>query len=309
MKKNIVAAATVLTLGFTLSACTVPESTVNSCTVGGATVDLVQVNDNIEKAPNPAFPYPLKADRTQMSFAVLGDGSRIQEHQIIRTRISIYSGSDGELIYDGNHTQMADPLFLLVNESTLIDSQFAESYGPLLCAPEGSRLVVTTPAEKVFGADELVLLDIEENDALIFVYDVIDSFLAKANGAERLVTDNRLPSVSYAPDGTPGLTFRAIPAPTEQIVVTLKQGSGPAVGADDGVAVHQSTFSWNNRSVTDTTWTSKTPTVVSLGQNAKELIPDDALTGVTVGSQLMIVTPDAESDDASIVIVDILGTL
>ncbi|MGB3414842.1 MAG: hypothetical protein WBA28_09025 [Microbacteriaceae bacterium] len=310
MKNKVLATTAVIALGFTLSACSTSGFDRADCSVGGPTVDLVSANSDLTKTPNPSFPFPLKAVDTEVNVVVNGTGAPVIENQIIKTRISIYSGKDGSLVYDGNHSDMrTDPLFLLVNDATIGDSQFAETLDALKCSTVGSRFIVTTPAGQVFSQEEAVMMGLDENDALVFLYDVIGSMLPKADGAERLVSNNNVPSVSLAPDGTPGLTFRTAPVPSEQIVIVLKQGNHEKLESGDAIAVHQTTWSWKNRAVTDSSWTGKTPSAFSLGSNEKELIPDEVLLQYPVGSQLMIVTPNADGSDASIVVVDILGIL
>lgn len=311
LRKIVPAASIALLLGLTgCSANTVNAETGAEpfvCSNGGSAVSLLNAESDLTESPSLDFPFPLKSPNTEMKYVQKGDGQQVQENQTIRTRLSLYSGRSGELLYDGNHTDIEkSPLYLLVNEGTLKGSQFESILEPILCSTFGSRIAVTTPASNVFDPDMLTMYQLQETDAIIFLIDVVDGFLAKADGADQIVNNNSLPSASFAPDGTPGLTFRNNDAPTELTVELLKDGKHETVEENDEVILHFSSWDWNDRRVTDTTWTNKTPSQLRLGTNANPLLPDDALIGQNVGSQLMVVTPDAENG-ATIVIVDILG--
>lgn len=275
---------------------------------GGPVVDLLEVEPALDTSPETHFPSPLKSLDQEFRFITKGTGPAITINQTVSTRLSIYNGKDGSLLYDGNHIDMnTSPLFLLVNENTLVGSQFQSIFGPLLCTTEGSRIAVTAPAEDVFEQDIRESYALSGNDSIVFIVDVLGSFLEKAQGTDLIVTNNELPSVSFAVDGTPGLTFRGNKAPDDVVVQMLKNGNGETIGTDSNIVMQFTTWSWNDRRVIDTTWTTKSPGQLLLGNDSNPLLPDSAVIGKKVGSQLMVVTPAEDQDDAKIIVVDIIG--
>jgi peptidylprolyl isomerase len=118
-----------------------------------------------------------------------------------------------------------------------------------------------------------------------------------------------LPAITLAPNGQPGFTFPDGSGPTEERVALLKRGSGATLEAGQTAVVHYTAVDWGASAVATSTWTAMVPAKVALdGTDATQFtfagVVKDALVGVPVGSQVLVVVP---GDQAVVYVVDILG--
>lgn len=317
------ASALILTAGLlvaSLTACSTPGTNNADCTPpleSGAASKLVSVTGDFGAAPAVDFPTPLKTATSQLDEVIPGEGQPVVVGQKVKVDISVYNGTTGAVVqesaYDGS-TQAG----IVVNDKTLAGLSKA-----LECARVGSRLAVAVSPEDAFGpqggnAD----LGIEANDTIVFVIDVVKSYLTRANGADQ-PTENGLPAVALAEDGTPGISVPAGTPPTKLQVGVLKKGTGAKVKDGEPVTVAYSGLVWGEKKTFDSTWTTGIPAEFLAADGSKTqggVIPGfaKALIGQTVGSQILAVIPPDQGygDQASgpipagstlVFVVDILG--
>ena len=318
------ASALIVTAGLllaSLTACSTPGAAEADCTApltSGAASDLITVNGDFGAVPQVDFPTPVKTTTSQMSEIIPGTGRPVVTGEKVTVDLSVYNGTTGETVqesaYDGT-TQAS----VLINEQTIRGLSAG-----LDCARVGSRIAVVVAPEDGFGpqggnAD----LGVAATDTLVFVIDVVKSYLTRADGAAQPVA-NGLPGVVLAEDGTPGITIPSGAAPTELQVGVLKKGNGAVVQEGEPVTVMYTGVVWDTKTVFDTTWTTKAPAAFLAADGSTTqggVIPGfaNALIGQTVGSQIIAVIPpdQAYGDQASgpipagstlVFVVDILGT-
>jgi peptidylprolyl isomerase len=296
-----------------LTACASPGTAQASCDApvsAGAASKLVSVSGDFGSAPDVTFPTPLKSASTQRTEVIAGSGERIVPGQKISTEFNLYNGTTGAAIqqsaFDGS---TAVPIVL--NESTL--PGFVDG---LLCAQVGARVAIVIAPEDAFGpAGGNAQFQVAETDSLVLVVDIVKAFLPRADGTDRLVA-NGLPAVVLDADGTPGIVVPSGDAPTELEIGVLKKGSGAKVQEDSTVTLNYTGVLWKEKTVFDSSWENGSPV---------EFVPTDlipgmsaALTGQTVGSQIVAVIPPAQAygktasgavpaDSTLIFVFDILG--
>ena len=133
-------------------------------------------------------------------------------------------------------------------------------------------------------------------DTLVFVMDILSLVPSRATGVDQPAQAG-FPAVTLADDGTPTITVPTTPAPADLQVEVLKKGDGATVAADSTVTVQYVGVTYATGAVFDQTWAGTGPTTVVLSQ----LVPGfgQALTGQTVGSQvLMVIPPDLAYGEA-----------
>ncbi|MDH6236984.1 FKBP-type peptidyl-prolyl cis-trans isomerase [Cryobacterium sp. CG_9.6] len=290
------ASALIVTAGLllaSLTACSTPGATATECTPpfnAGASSKLVSVTGDVGAKPIVDFPTPLKTTSTELNVVVPGDGAPIVEGQQVKVDLSVYNGTTGAVVqesaYDG--TSLAT---LIVNDQTIRGLSQA-----LVCAQVGSRLAVTVAPDDAFGpqggsAD----LGIGATDTLVFVIDVVRSYLTRADGADQ-PSVNGLPGVVLSENGTPGISIPSGAAPTDLKVAVLKKGTGPQVEEGDTVTVAYTGVVWETKEVFDSTWTTGTPAPLLAADGSQVqggTIPGfaEAMIGQTVGSQVIAVIP------------------
>jgi peptidylprolyl isomerase len=303
----------------TLTACS-PATDAADCDApvsSGAASDLVSVTGDFGSVPQVDFPTPLKTDSTQRSQIIEGEGPGLVLGQKVQVDLSVFNGTTGESIekssYDGETTAN-----FVLNEATI-----AGLTDGLLCAQVGSRIAVVASPEDAFGpAGGNADIGVAEDDSIVFVLDVVKSYLTQADGAAQL-PEAGLPAVVLAEDGTPGVIVPSADPPTDLEVGVLKKGDGDVVEDGAIVTVHYTGVIWDSKTVFDSSWAKGSPAafVAADGTTTEGgVIPGfaNALIGQTVGSQIVAVIPPDQGygDQASdtipagstlVFVVDILG--
>ncbi|SEN03265.1 hypothetical protein E3O25_01120 [Cryobacterium sp. TMT1-3] len=309
------ASALIITAGLVmtaLTACASPgpaQASCDSTTTSGPASELVSVTGEFGTAPDVNFPTPLKSATTQRSEIIAGSGEKIGGGQLISAEINIYNGTNGNVIAQGAYDAANVPLFLLngADISGITDG--------LLCARVGERVVIVVAPDDGFAGTDSQPAGVAPTDTLVVVVDVVKAFLPRANGVDQTVA-NGLPAVVLDEDGVPGVVVPNGDAPTTLEVGVLKKGSGEKIEADSNVIVNLIGVLWKDKKVLSSTWSDGSPT---------QLVPNGvisglatALTGQTVGSQIVAVIPPDQGYGATatdtipagstlVFVVDILG--
>ncbi|MDJ0322626.1 FKBP-type peptidyl-prolyl cis-trans isomerase [Cryobacterium sp. PH31-AA6] len=321
MRRAPVLVATAALLMTVLSGCSTDGSAAASCqspVTDGAAAKLVSVTGEAGSAPTVSFPTPLKSGTTQRSEILPGTGPGLVSGQQVKIELSVYNGTTGAVIDASKYDGTSATSFVL-NDKTI--KGLAEG---LQCAQVGSRVAVVVTPDDAFGPqggnDQI---GVAATDALVFVIDVVKSYLPRADGAGQPVA-NGLPGVVLAADGTPGISVPSGAAPTKQQIGVLKKGTGRKVAEGDTVTVHYTGVLWSEKTVFDSSWAKNGPVQFLAADGSKTqggIIPGfaNALIGQTVGSQIVTVIPPnlAYGDTAQgsipagstlIFVADILGT-
>lgn len=248
--------------GFGLVGCSAsagaPGSACAAPTADPRAAEAVTVSGEVGTQPDVQVRSPFLPDSRSVQTVVAGDGERItQADQLVLLDLTVYNGVTGERIvgsrYDGNVAN-AQPL-------SGWDATFPDFSSTMLCATEGSRVVVAMPYDSV-GEQAAQGLGIPEGGSAVVVADVERVYLPAADGADQFTAGFGLPTVVRAPGGQPGVTIPDGEAPSEVSVQTLKKGDGPALTADATARLHVLGVAWNDRETFATTW-GKTPISVA----------------------------------------------
>lgn len=292
----------------TLAACT---SASTECGVfpSGDASSVVKVSGELGSEPTIDMPTPVIAKSTEVSTAIEGEGAKLVEGQPALVEVSIVNGASGEVV---DSTGYQGGVILTTGSEALPPATEA-----LECASVGSRLVVVGTAEETHGGQAIPDAGVGADDSLIFIVDVLDAFLPKADGTTR-PGNNGDPTVVLAPDGRPGVTIPPTEAPDELVVSVLKEGDGETVEEGDKVVVHYSGFTWADNEQFDSSWDRDQAAIFELSDGTVIEGFIDGLVGQKVGSQVLLVIPPSlgYGDQASasipagstlVFVVDILG--
>jgi hypothetical protein len=300
----------------TLSACSASGS-IDGCTplaAPGASSDTIKVDGKIHSAtPTVTFGVPLNAPKTQRSVLIDGSGDPANANDVIQGTATILDGSSGEVAQQGQ--------FLL----TLSKAQPAGLIDSLQCAREGDRIAAAIPNAEM-SADATAASS-PAGPTGVIVFDIDKVYPGRANGGDQPVQDG-FPSVVTTPDtGQPGITIPAGSAPDKLKFTTLKKGDGTKVAAGDAVLVQYTGLDWASKTVFDSTWNDGAAKIIGIAPTAQQgdggIVPGlvTALTGQTVGSQVLaVIPPDQGFGDAGnggtvaagatlVYVVDILGVV
>ncbi|CAN5124447.1 FKBP-type peptidyl-prolyl cis-trans isomerase [soil metagenome] len=289
---GVVAAAGLLV---SLSACS-GAATAASCTpvyATGSNASLVTADGPLGADPKAEFPTPLVATtHPQSAITEAGDGRLVAPGDTATIQITIYDGKTGDTLISTDYTGTG--LRLLAVKGSPAFGALAE------CAKAGSRVAAVGTAGDLIGQGAIdqnqALGGLTLTDTVVMIVDVTQSFLGRANGADQLPQAG-LPSIALAPNGQPGFTFPAGPAPQDLKIATLKAGKGAAVKQGDSVVLNYTGVLWaDKKTVFDSTWDRNAPatlTAVSLENDQNGVVPGfaKAIIGAKVGSQVLVVIP------------------
>lgn len=311
--RKISAIAVAVGMSATMTACAgFPGS--NGCepgiTSGGAS-SIINAPGKFASAPRVDFPTPIVTYETEATELISGDGDLLTDGQPVRIKLSIFNGRTGEEIPNGDSDMI-----------TMVGGTAIPAVGPALeCSTVGSRIAIAASAEAAHGSQPFPDAGVEAEDTFVFVADVLDSYLAKANGAPQLAKAGQ-PAVVLAPNGAPGITVpgsgnEAADPPEELVVSVLKAGDGAELKEGDQAILHYTGVMWSNNEVFDSSWSKGTAGVFSL---AEGVIPGfkDGLIGQKIGSQVLLVIPpelgygdtgsgSIPAGETLVFVVDILG--
>jgi hypothetical protein len=291
----------------TLVACSSPS---NECVFpSGDASSVVTAEGAIGSEPQIDMPTPVVAERTEVSIVTEGEGDVLTNGQPALVDVSIVNGTTGEVLQDTGYT--GGVMLAAASEGLPPVTEALE------CASVGSRLVVVGTADETHNGEALPELGVEANDSLVFVVDVLESFLPRADGTQR-ASENGNPAVVLAPNGQPGVTIPNSEPPTELVDTLLKEGGGDTVEEGDQVVVHYTGFTWADSEVFDSSWENRQPAIFQLTEGA---LIEGFLTGLIdkkVGSQVLLVIPpelgygdqaseSIPADSTLVFVVDILG--
>ena len=275
----------------------------------GDASELVTATGAFGSAPDVDFPTPLIVDGApQTSVLIEGEGDPTPQGGTVDFDFSLWDGQSGQTYGATDYAEQPGGR-LVANDSTSVTKS-------LQCTRVGERFALTTRAEDAY-AEGSIPEGLEPDTTLVFVVDVIATYLGKADGINQLQQDG-MPTVVTAPDGKPGITVPATEAPDELRVSTVKAGGHETVEDGDSVVVHFSSFTWpapgDIVNEVDSSWPRK-PINVTVDEgataSASQGVPPVAaaqLVGTKVGSQvLVVIPPDDQSGDTVIVVIDVLG--
>ena len=265
-----------------LAACA-PASAKTFCDpmVTGKALDNLTVTGDLGSKPNINFNGALASKAIETKIIKEGTGPAIVGKQYVKFDYTILNGTTkaslGASSYDGTGGEAQ-----FLKTGTTIDICHA-----LTGVKEGSRVAIVIPAGVASSDDSGQL---KSTDAVLFVIDVHKVYLQTTSGSIK-ATESGMPSVVFAPDGTPGVTIPKIAAPKELKVNKLLDGDGEAVALGDTVTVNYSGFLWDSGDVFDSSWTNGEPQQFQVTEGG--LIDGfvKALVGTKLGSKLVVVIP------------------
>ena len=303
--RKVIALTAAAGLLITLAGCTVsaPSGACEPIGAGDASA-LVTATGEFDAQPKVGFPTPLVTDSLEVSVIDKGDGKTIYDGDFVFLTYTAYDLATGE---QATNTSAA----------SVIAGRDSDAERLFECLTVGSRVAAVLPAVE---ATETA----SAQPSSLLVIDVDKAFTTKATGRIE-IPQAGLPSVVTAPNGQPGLTILDEDPPAALKYSTLITGDGKKVAAGDQLLLQYTVVNWDTRSVVSTTWgDGKYPQARALakfdsstgdGLSAGALA---ALSGKTVGSQVLVVLPpstwagsdlDASTGATLVAVYDILAIL
>lgn len=244
-------------------------------------MDNLKVTGEFGSKPTLDFSSPLAAKEIETKVLKEGNGPAVVGKQYVRFDYTILNGTTkeslGQSTYDG---ALGEAQFLTTG--TMVDI----CHG-LTGVKEGSRVAILVPAGVASTEDTDQL---KKTDAVLFVLDLHKVYLQTTTGNVR-ATESGMPTVVFAPDGTPGVTVPKTTAPKSFKLNTLLDGSGDAIKLGDTVTLNYSGFLWESGEVFDSSWANGKPEQFQITEGGLIQGFVKALVGAKLGSKAIVVIP------------------
>lgn len=270
--------------------------TVSACGgSAGASLDDVEVSG--DDTPSLEVPEDFSVEETTSEVVDEGDGEEIAEGDTVKVNYIAVNGRTGSEF--DNSFANERPMVLTLNETAL--PGFTKG---LEDRKVGSRVLIAVTGED--GASLLqnpTDIGLEENDTMVFLFDVVSKVPASAEGTEHELTPES-PAVEYDEDGQPsGVTRGGGPESFGDKAASevLIEGEGEEVASGQTVVVHYVGSNYPGGEVFDGSWERGAPSTFPIGQG--QVIPcwDETIVGAKVGSRLLLECPvdTAYGEDAA----------
>ena len=249
----------------------------------GSAVNQIEVSGDFGTKPEVSFPTPLSGTGVESNVIIEGDGGEVVGGQRVALHFLVLNAQTGEEIQGSDFGTEN-----FVAQDLLADGtpNFCKA---LTGVQVGSRVAVLLDAENAHNGNGIPSLGIAEDAGIIFIFDVANAFLPRANG-ETKNAESGMPTVITAPSGQPGLQIPNTDAPSEFRRTVLIEGGGEPIEIGDTVALHYSGWTWTGTQF-DSSWESGSPATFPITYDGLIEGFVMALEGVTVGSQVIAVMP------------------
>ena len=249
----------------------------------GAGADQISVIGDIGQQPEVTFPVPLSGSGVETAIVIDGDGGAVIGGQQVLLHFMGFNAATGDSLQASDFTSEN------YAPQDLVEGAVPNFCKALTGVNVGSRVAVLLDAESAHGALGIGGLGIGAGDGVVFVFDIIDAYLPRANGSSQPAKAG-LPTVIRAPNGQPGIQIPSSDAPTEFASAVLIEGGGQPIVLGDSVVLHYTGWTWLGEQF-DSSWERGAPATFPITNEG--LIEGFvlALEGVTIGSQVIAVIP------------------
>jgi peptidylprolyl isomerase len=277
----------------------------------------VSVSGKFGQSPVVTIPAKKASASLAVTTLVKGSGPAL-------TKTDSFIGNYAIYLWSGTSHKLLQSTFT-TKSPTLFSGQLLPGLETALIGKSiGSRVLAVIPPKDGFGTKGNAQAGVKGTDTLVFIVDMIKGFASNASATGSQVSNGggSLPKVSATPGAEPKITMPSSKPPSSLVVKTLVQGTGPAVAKGDTVVVQYVGAIYRNGSVFDASWTRGQPFGFTIGASPSQVIPgwDKGLTGVKVGSRVMLMVPPADGygkagntqakikgTDTLVFVVDVLG--
>lgn len=284
LKGLVVGLAIILPLAI-LTAC---SSTPNEdCTPlaknGGSAVESIKVGLPAGGVPTATFTAPLSVTEPEVKVLKSGSGQKIQPGQSFTVELAMYNGKTGQSLGSSGFTGL-NPVTATLDST----SEYSYINSVLQCARTGSRIVGVVPAKLIVDSKGADLTSGDSAMSLVVIAEISSVSMSKANGVPQAPVAG-MPEVTLAASGAPSIKLPGGTAPTELKVAVLKKGDGATVTSSSTVIVHYTGWLWDGGTIFDSSWARG----ASIAFPVSGVVPGfaQALTGQTVGSQIIVIIP------------------
>jgi peptidylprolyl isomerase len=266
----------------------------------GADGPFPSVSGAFGEAPTLAFPDDEPSDELQREVLEQGAGATVETGDLIAVNYlgQVWGAAEP---FDSAYDR-GEPSVYVLGTSPLISGWETGLVG----LAEGGRAVLTIPPALGYGEAGNPDINVTGTDTLVFVVDVVGAWAPDASGAADATPTPESAQVVPVVEGDTGsaatITIpEGAPEPTETTTVVLAAADGAPV-TDGTVVVQYAATVWDG-SQGESTWVTGMPAPLRVGSGG----PFDGLSGVGIGSRVLVEVPAEGDQPAVAVVIDVLG--
>lgn len=255
---------------------------VAACTAtGGGDPDL-KVGGAFGGKPTIVFPAGKPSADLQIDQLAAGKGAQLGKDDVAIVQYTAH-------VWDGKENRLVDSSFNRGTPAAFPVGQLLPGLDRALQGRRvGSRVIASIPPAQGFGANPPQ--GIGPDDDLFYVIDILGSYPKGVSAGGR---GGRLGGIRVSGGKRPRLLLPAGPAPVAFHTKVIARGSGPRTHAGQLLVVQYQGATWASRRVFDSTWATGQPKAFKIGDGSVIKAWDRALTGVPVGSRVLMTAPPA----------------
>lgn len=243
----------------------------------------VSITGDVGSAPEVTWKTPMTASSTDTTTVVAGTGPKVAQGEQVLAQVWIGNGFSQQKAYstfDGGPAQL-----IAADDKT--SPAIAEA---LKDVTVGSRVAVTASATDAFGDGGNPTLGIGNEDAVLFVIDVVSEVRSEPAGT-RHPAPGWMPAIQFTKGDPSGFDFTGSPKPAGQFrKAVLLEGDGAPVQKGQSVVADYLGQVYDGDMAFDENFT-KTPTAFGLDGVIQGWAK--SLVGVPVGSRIVLQVPPA----------------
>jgi peptidylprolyl isomerase len=298
-----------------LAGCGSNSSSSSSAASSGKALDAVSITGDVGSAPQVDWKTKMSTADVQTTTLTKGDGDTLSDGDLVSAQLWIGNGFSQKQAYSSYDQGGAQQL-------TLNDQLSPVLLDAIKGATIGSRIAVTSPADKLFGASGNPQLGIGNKDPLVIVIDLI----SKPKPPLKSPQGKAQKAPSWAPklvskgSKVTALDFAKTPKPDGKLrSATVIQGTGPVVKKGQTITVNYLGQVYKGKAPFDESF-SKAAVTFAIGQGQVIAGWDKTIVGAKVGSRLILAIPPQDGygkagkpdggikgTDTMYFVVDILG--
>ena len=253
----------------------------------------VSVSGSFGKAPNVKIPAEKASAKLAISTPIKGSGQAVASGDDVLANLALY-------VWSGKTHKLLDSTFTSIPQILPAQVGLKGLAAAVKGKTIGTRVLAVVPPADGYGTSGNSQLGVKGTDTTVWVIDLIKPFSPTASASGQHVSSGggSLPSVTAPTGSAPVVTVPKSTPPSKLVVKTLIQGTGPKLTAGQTVVAQYVAVNWRTGAVFNSTWPSSSsagiPFTFALGGGG--MIPGftQGLTGVPVGSRVMLVIPPAD---------------
>jgi peptidylprolyl isomerase len=246
-------------------------------------LDSVKISGDLGADPTVDFTGQVTDPTTTTKTLIDGDGDTIEQGDSVMIQTVIADGYTQKTVASSYKDKQPQ----VVTLSKKVSPIFLDA---LTGKKVGSRVLVYTSADKIFGPQGNTSLGISNKDVVLIIFDLIDKPLDKPDGTSK-AAPAWAPKIVTSKGVVSGLSFKGTPKPdgTTKVAV-LKTGTGPTVTQGQTIMVRYLGQVYGGKKPFDENFTGDLASFpIGVGRVVKGW--DKTLVGQKVGSQVIVAIP------------------